>query len=173
MKGVIADCLGKLVKNKFGQDKWEESLEAAGLSRRTSFMATDDIPDESVMKVVESVCQVLSINLQQAADAFGDYWVNEYAPKIYGVYYRRAHSAKQFLLNMDDVHRRTTMDIPNAHPPRFTYQWEDDNTLIMTYESERGLIAFLIGLIKGVGRYYKEHLEVVQLGNERVQVVFT
>ena len=165
MKGVIADCLGKLVSNKFGKEKWQDSLELAGLPPYTSFLATQDIPDESIMKVIESVCKVLDINLQQAADVFGDYWMNDYAPHIYGVYYRQSKSAKQFLLNMDDVHRMTTENIPNAHPPRFTYEWEDDDTLIMNYESKRGLIVFLIGLIKGVGKYYKENLEVKQMGD--------
>lgn len=173
MKGVIADCLGKLVSNKFGKEKWQDSLELAGLPPYTSFLATQDIPDESIMKVIESVCKVLDINLQQAADVFGDYWMNDYAPHIYGVYYRQSKSAKQFLLNMDDVHRMTTENIPNAHPPRFTYEWEDDDTLIMNYESKRGLIVFLIGLIKGVGKYYKENLEVKQMGDNRVQVVFS
>ena len=173
MKGVIADCLGKLVSNKFGKEKWQDSLELAGLPPYTSFLATQDIPDESIMKVIESVCKVLDINLQQAADVFGDYWMNDYAPHIYGVYYRQSKSAKQFLLNMDDVHRMTTENIPNAHPPRFTYEWEDDDTLIMNYESKRGLIIFLIGLIKGVGKYYKENLEVKQMGDNRVQVVFS
>ena len=173
MKGVIADCLGKLVSNKFGKEKWQDSLELAGLPPYTSFLATQDIPDESIMKVIESVCKVLDINLQQAADVFGDYWMNDYAPHIYGVYYRQSKSAKQFLLNMDDVHRMTTENIPNAHPPRFTYEWEDDDTLIMNHESKRGLIIFLIGLIKGVGKYYKENLEVKQMGDNRVQVVFS
>lgn len=173
MKGVIADCLGKLVSNKFGKEKWQDSLELAGLPPYTSFLATQDIPDESIMKVIESVCKVLDINLQQAADVFGDYWMNDYAPHIYGVYYRQSKSAKQFLLNMDDVHRMTTENIPNAHPPRFTYEWEDDDTLIMNHESKRGLIVFLIGLIKGVGKYYKENLEVKQMGDNRVQVVFS
>lgn len=32
MKGVIVQCLADLVKNKFGADKWEASLENAGLA---------------------------------------------------------------------------------------------------------------------------------------------
>lgn len=173
MKGVIAHCLGKLVKSKFGVDKWETILEDAGLPRHSSFMATQDIPDEDILNVVASVCKVLNINIQQAADAFGEFWVNDYAPQIYSLYYRQADSAKDFLLNMDNVHKNTTENIPNAHPPRFEYEWRDDNTLIMTYQSKRGLMDFLVGLIKGVGTYYKEELDVKQIGNDKVQIVFS
>lgn len=172
MKGVIPNCLGKLVKNKFGNDQWELILDTAGFPTYTSFPITLDIPDERVMKLVEATCKVLNITLEQAADAFGDYWVNDFAPKIYHVYFDQSKSAKEFLLNMDEVHKNTTREIENAHPPRFDYSWKDDNTLIMTYKSDRGLIEFLVGLIKGVGRYYNDELQVMPLGKEEVQVVF-
>ncbi len=171
MKGVIPDCLAKLVKDKFGNDKWEKSLEIAGLPVKTTFLVTQDVPDADVLKVVDAVCKVLNITLQQAADAFGDYWVNEYAPKIYKAYYT-GKSAKEFILNMDKVHSNVTKNIPNAQPPRFDYSWTDDKTLIMTYKSKRGLIEFLIGLIKGVGKYYKEDLAVTKISNDKVRIVF-
>jgi hypothetical protein len=42
----------------------------------------------------------------------------------------------------------------------------------MTYKSPRGLIDFLVGLIKGVGKYFKEDLRVRKLNNTDVEVVF-
>ncbi len=172
MKGVIAACLGDLVKEKFGQDKWQDALEGAGLDKNTMFMATDVIDDGAVMKVVASVCKVLNITLVQAADAFGDYWVNTYAPKIYKAYYRQSKTAKEMLLNMDGVHVTITKSVPNAHPPRFDYEWKNDRTLVMTYKSKRGLIDFLVGLVKGVGTYYKENLRVRKISSSKVEVVF-
>lgn len=172
MKGVIVKALEELVTEKFGKDKWEDALEKSGLDRNHTFLATDDVDDAAVLKVVDSVCKVLNISLVQAADAFGDYWVNVFAPKIYSAYYLYAKSAKEFLLNMDKIHLYTTETIKNAHPPRFEYEWKDDKTLIMKYKSKRGLIDFMIGLVKGVGKYYKEDLKVTKLGPEKVEIIF-
>jgi hypothetical protein len=172
MKGVIATCLAELVKEKFGEDKWEAALEGAGLDKKTVFFAVHDIDDEAVLKVVNSVCKVLNISLVQAADAFGDYWVNVFAPRVYGAYYKEAHSAKDFLLKMDYVHEATTRTMKGARPPRFEYEWKDNKTLIMKYKSHRGLIDFMVGLTKGVGKYYKEDLKVTKLGDDRVEIVF-
>jgi hypothetical protein len=172
MKGVIASCLGNLVQEKFGKDKWEEVLEQAGLNRRTQFLSTQDIEDAMVMKVVESVCKILGITLLQAADAFGEYWINTFAPKIYTVHFRNKKSSKDFLLDMDNVHATVTKTMPLARPPRFSYEWKNDNTLLMTYKSHRGLIDFVMGLVKGVGKYYKENFKVTPLGNSRVQIIF-
>jgi len=172
MKGVIAKCLGDLVKEKFGKDKWGDALELSGLDRDSIFLATEDVDDIAVLKVVDSVCKVLNISFIQAADAFGDYWANVFTPKIYAPYYRGVNSAKEFLLNMDKVHVDTTKTIKNAHPPRFEYEWKDDKTLIMKYKSKRGLIDFMVGIIKGVGKYYKEDLKVTKLGTEKVEIIF-
>lgn len=172
MKGVIAVCLANLVQEKFGKDKWHAILEDAGLPKTTFFMPSTNIEDAAVMKVVESTCKVLNLTLQQAADAFGEYWVNDYAPKIYKAYYRGKDNAKDFLLNMDKVHKTVTERIADARPPRFEYEMPDDKTLIMKYMSHRGLIDFLVGLIKGVGTHFNEKLKVTKLSSEKVKVVF-
>ncbi len=172
MKGVIAVCLADLVKEKFGKDKWEAALEDAGLKKTTFFLPSANIDDEAVMKVIGSVCKVLGITLLQAADAFGDYWVNTYAPKVYKAYFRGKNNARDFLLNMDAVHQTVTERIPDAKPPRFDYQWQGDKILIMTYKSKRGLIDFLVGLIKGVGRRFNEKLTVTRMSADKVKVIF-
>ncbi|MFZ5596558.1 MAG: heme NO-binding domain-containing protein [Bacillota bacterium] len=172
MKGVIAQCLAELVIENFGRDKWEAALEKSGLNKNTVFLATQDVNDKDVLNIVGSVCQVLKITLPQAADAFGDYWVNKFAPKIYSAYYMGVKSAREMLLKMDSVHLNTTKTMANARPPRFNYTWYDDKTLIMTYNSERGLIDFLVGLVKGVGKHFNEHLEVTKLSNNKVKIVF-
>ncbi|MCX9013849.1 MAG: heme NO-binding domain-containing protein [Candidatus Methanoperedens sp.] len=172
MKGAIAQCLEDMVKNQFGKDKWETSLENAGMSKTAFFMPVQNIEDKNVMKLIDSVCKTVNISQAQAADAFGDYWVNVYAPKLYKAYFKNATSAKELILNMDGVHDSVTKNIKDATPPRFEYEWKDDKTLIMKYKSQRGLIVFLVGLIKGVGKHYNENIRVTQLGTNKVQIIF-
>ncbi len=172
MKGTIVKCLEELVSTKFGRDKWKKSLEDAGLKDSTMILAISDIDDLQVMRVVEAVCKNLNISLEQAADAFGDYWVNVYSQKMYSQYYEINKTAKDFLLDMDNVHVAMTKTMKDARPPRFNYEWKDDKTLIMHYRSHRGLIDFAVGLSKGVGKFYNENIRVTKLGPDKVQVVF-
>ena len=65
-----------------------------------------------------------------------------------------------------------TKTITNAKPPRFKYEWEDDRTLIMNYHSHRGLIDFVVGLVKGVSKFYQEKLNVTKLDSNKIKVVF-
>lgn len=172
MKGAIVQCIGDLVKSNFGNDKWEKTLETAGISKTSFFTPIQNVDDEKVMKIIESVCKVANISPAQASDAFGDYWVNVYAPKLYGSYFKGANTSKELLLKMDDIHDKVTKNIPNALPPRFEYEWKNDKTLILKYKSKRGLIDILLGLVKGVGKYYKEDLKVTKISNDKLQVIF-
>jgi hypothetical protein len=171
MKGVIVLALKEMVVQKFGKNKWEAALKAAGIEKEPIILATSDVDDGVALKVVQSLCKELGITLQQAADAFGDYWVTVYAPRQYAPFFRGASSAREFLLKMDHIHVAVTKNIPGAKPPRFEYE-EKGDALIIKYKSHRGLIDFLVGLIKGVGKKFGEDLKVVKLGPDKVMVTF-
>lgn len=108
----------------------------------------------------------------QVGGAFGNYWVNNYALKHYSSYYDRSKSAREFLLNMDNVYVVMTRNIQNARPPRFKYEWENDKVLNIEYISSRGLIDILIGLVKGVATYFNEDILVKKTANDRIKVIF-
>ncbi len=172
MKGVIAIALKELVVDRFGEHKWREALANAGIEREPLIFPVSDLDDALVLKVVSGVCSALDISMEQAADAFGEYWVSVYSQKMYKGFYDGCNTARDFLLKMDQVHVTTTQNIQGARPPRFDYQWENDNTLIMTYKSQRGLIGFMIGLIRGVGKFYNEKLVVDQIGDTKARITF-
>ena len=173
MKGVIAICLGELVKEKFGTENWERILEMSGLDPKTEFLAFQDIDDDAIMNVLDSTCKVLKISMSQAADAFGAYWVNVYAPKMYKIYYRNIKDAKEFIIKMDEVHDKVTKSMKNAKPPRFQFEEPDEKTLIVNYRSHRGLIDIYIGLVKGVGIYFNENLRITKIGATKVKITFS
>ncbi|MCP4543210.1 MAG: hypothetical protein GY832_39355 [Chloroflexi bacterium] len=172
MQGTIVKCLAEMVTEKFGRRKWDEVLERTGLRKDHIFLTTEDVDDQVVLKMVDSVFKILEISLVRAADAFGDYWINVYAPKIYHAYFSASQSAKEFLLRMNSVHQAMTQILPNARPPEFDYEWQDEKRLIIKYHSHRGLIDFVVGLAKGVGKYYKEDLTVIKRGVDQVQIIF-
>jgi hypothetical protein len=172
MKGIIVNCLKNLVNEKFGNNKWEEILEDSGLDPTLAIHPMENIDDNTVMRVLDSTCKVLNITFEQAIDVFGEYWVNVFAPKVYQVYYRDLTSAKDFILKMNEIHKKTTRDMEGAEPPRFEYSWKGNKILIMKYKSKRGLIDLAVSLLKGVGIYFKEDIKVRKISDDEIEVVF-
>ena len=156
----------------FSQALWEETLENIGISKYTAFPVLANIDDLTVIKIVRELGYILDISPDQLADKFGDYWVNIYSQEAYSRYYFKYQRAMNFLLGMDELHQQITQQIKNAQPPRFSYQFEADNVMIMEYKSHRNLIDLMVGLIKGVGKYYHEELQITKLSANKVRIIF-
>jgi hypothetical protein len=173
MKGVIASCLAELVKSKFGEHKWREILQQSGENPYMVIRVMSDIDDQTIFKLFENTCKVLDLSKEQAHDAFGDYWVNTFAPRMYGLYYERFKNAKEFIMGMDNIHDIVTRNMPNAHPPRFIIEEVDENTIIVNYQSTRNMIDFYIGLVKGIGTYFHTQIYIKKLSEKRVELIFS
>jgi hypothetical protein len=171
MKGTIAVCMQDLVTTKFGAGKWKESLTKAGFKDSKTYTVLDDIPDQEVLQLMKGIAAAASLSMAQVMEAFGEHWSTIYAPTVYSAYFGPTKSARELLLNLDHIHDAMTHSMRSAKPPRFKYEWKDDRTLIMTYESSRGMIALMPGLIRGVGKHFKEDLKVTVTGNH-VEVQF-
>jgi hypothetical protein len=171
MKGTIVVCLKELVEKKFGKPTWTQTLADAGVPSQV-FLAPSDVPDATVLGILAALSKVTGAPAQALMDAFGDYWANDYAPRLYEVYFRQHKSAMSFLLAMDTLHTTMTRTIPNAHPPHFTYEQKGPKTFVMAYSSRRGLSALVPGLIRGTARHYNESCTVKDLGGGRFEVSF-
>jgi len=123
------------------------------------------VNESEVMRIMRGIASVLSLSMEQTMEAFGEYWSKVYGPKVYSPYFLGAKNSRELLLNLDHIHEVMTKSINSARPPRFRYEWKEENLLIMHYESFRRLVALMPGLIRGVGKYYHEDLAVSVVGN--------
>lgn len=172
MKGTIVCCLAELVQTKFGENMWKQLLTSNGLDAGKVFTTNENVDDGVVIQIITSLCKQANITPEQAAEVFGDFWVNVYAPKMYPIFLKRNKNALSFLLDMDNVHFYMTKTMKGAEPPHFKYERLSDDRLRMQYESKRGLFHIFIGLIKGVAHYYKEKIEIEQQGDNQVVLRF-
>jgi len=172
MKGTILKCLQEMVEKRHSKESWQQILDEAGLEGTQFFSLSSDVPDTDAIALFEASASVLGLSAQETADAFGSYWVNDYAARVYQTLYGRLRSAREFILALDGVHLMVTNTIANARPPRFDYEEESENSLLVTYKSQRGLIDLYAGLARGVGEYFSTPLEVTKLSRNQVRIRF-
>lgn len=165
MKGTIVRCMEEMVAAQFGAAKWGEALKEAGIPEARLYTTMGDVKDTEVLAIMKGIAAAASLPIDGLMDAFGEYWSTVYAPAIYGAYFAHAKNAREFLLSMDEVHTAMTRTLESARPPHFTYEWQGDTHLVMHYHSERGLVALMAGLVRGVGKHYHEDLKVSTAGN--------
>lgn len=166
MKGTIAVCIEELVTKKLGVAKWKESLRNAGFHETQIFSSLEDVPDAQILALMKGVAKAASLSMAQVMEAFGEYWSTQYAPTVYKAYFGSAKSTRDFLLNLDQIHVAMTRSIKSANPPRFHYEWKAEKHLVMHYQSQRGLVALMPGLIRGLGKHFHDNPSVRVDGNE-------
>jgi len=166
MKGTIGKCIEELVTSKFGQAKWKEALTKAGMPETKHFSTLEDVEDAQILALMKGISAACAISMDQVMEAFGEYWSTTYAPAVYKVYFGTAKSTRDLLLNLDNIHVAMTKNMASAKPPRFTYEWKGDKHLVMHYKSSRGLVALMPGLVRGLGKYYKDNTTVSLQGSE-------
>lgn len=175
MKGTITTCLAEMVEKKHGSAAWAQIVEEAEVDPKTArhlLLPVSDIDDAVVGRLLSATCSVLGVTLEQAADAFGEYWCCTYAPKVYKPVVDKLKSARQAILALDGIHVRMTSMMENASPPRFDYAEIDERTVEVTYKSKRNLLPIYVGLAKGLGKYFRETVAVTVIDRDRVRLEF-
>jgi hypothetical protein len=174
MKGTITRCLGAWVTAQFGPERWNEILVEGNVGNQTLSisMAIADIDDRLAIELFGVTARVLGISDDAVADGFGEHWCCVYGPALYRSVFRRFKNARELLLGLDHVHIEVTAMMTNARPPRFDYHWESDRVLLVTYKSPRNLLPLYMGLARGVGKYFKEPLDVRRAGPDLVRIEF-
>jgi len=165
VKGTIINCLEELVTQQFGVEQWRRSLKMAGVEESRIYSTFEDVPDSELHSLLKAASVAIDLPLVGVMESFGDYWSTVYAPRVYAAFYVHANNARDLLLHLDDIHTVMTKSMKSARPPRFRYEWRGNKHLIMHYDSNRGLVAMMAGLVRGVGKHYGEYLNVSIVGN--------
>ena len=171
MKGCIVNCLKESIISTYGKDKWEGVV--IGINLPSIIIDTVNIDDSLFIEALNNAQSMLNISWDHLFDIFAEHWIFSYAHKIGFAYFLNKHkSAKEALFEMDRVHKVVTINMLGSKPPSFRCVWLDNNTLLMDYFSERDLIDMSIALIKAMGKYYNDHLNIKKIDRNRLEIKF-
>ena len=161
MYGLINSSLQGMIREKFGDDKWARVLEVSGVPE-DSFLTMRRYDDDVTYKLAGAASEVLGAPLDTCLEMFGEYWVEETASKSYGpLMDASGETMVEFLGNMNALHDRITGTFLNYVPPEFRVEEGEDGRHIIHYTSERkGLVAFVVGLLKGLAHRFDSELEI-------------
>jgi|GEM_PF-7062334 len=159
-EAIVLCCLRDMVVEGYGETAWAKVLEISHLPANILFTPTEEAPGDIILEVVNNICKELKITLTQVADAFGEFWVRKYAPKLYNNFGIVAPSSRDFLMNLNEIHEKTITAMHNMCVPNFKYEWIGKEKLVITHDANMDFMPFYEGLIKGVGRYYEENISV-------------
>ena len=172
MKGAVVKAVEKLVISKTSVETWENILVEAGFKKERLFLIRDNVDDSLTIKLITITARTLGVELLELFDIFGDYWINTFTSNIYAPFYENIKTGKEFLLELDTIHVSITEMMNDATPPRFDYEEIDDNTLIVTYKSERGLIELFMSIARALFVKYQEKVKIEKIDEQKVKFIW-
>jgi len=176
MKGVVFNLLQQVVVDSYGEDVWDDLLDAAGA--HGAYTSLGSYPDAELESLVAAACAKLSLPRVEVLRWFGQKAMPLLA-KAYPDFFAGHSTARTFVAGVNSIiHAEVRKLYPGAACPHFNIR-EADGTLTMDYASSRRLCALAQGFVEGAGALYCEevdfrHLACVEHGDDgcRFEVVW-
>ncbi len=167
MYGLVNKAVVDLVTTKFGAETWQEIKQKAGVDIDV-FVSMGGYGDAITYRLVSAASEVLGIEPAQVLEAFGEWWVLYTAAEGYGTLLDAAGSTlKEFVANLDALHARVALTMPELRPPRFRLANATDDVLTLEYYSTReGLAPMVTGLLRGLAIRFKTKVEIAHAKRE-------
>ena len=163
MYGLINQGLHDLAVQTGGEEMWREIKSTAGVGLE-AFVGMDTYPDDVTYRLVEATSAAMGISAAEVLHAFGKHWILYTARRGYGaIFDTMGGSLPAFLANLDTMHARLSLSMPEMRPPSFVCEQLGEDQIRLEYWSERpGLAPMVVGLLDGLGEMYAVTLSIDQ-----------
>ena len=160
MHGIVLKGLKDFVTTEYDEAAWLEIQRAAGLEGQI-YVPVTEYDDADVLGLVEAASEVSGEAVPDLLDAFGRFLVPPLV-EVYGVHVDADWTGLELVANVETyIHEALrAKQLSTYTPPALSSEWVDDETVRVTYDSERELCPLAKGLLYGVGSYYGEQFAV-------------
>lgn len=160
MKGIVFTEFLEMVENAYGFEVADNIVNNSQLESGGVYSAVGTYNHSEMVQLVTNLSQEVETPIEDLLGVYGNYFF-KILMASYPQFFEGVKSAYQFLSGIESyIHVEVLKLYPDAELPHFEIESPNDNTLIMTYHSERKLHAFAEGLINGCIEHFKEEIKV-------------
>ena len=154
------NLLADLVRRDFGDDAWDDLLDAAQASG--AYTSLGSYEDEELHRLVAAASEALGRPPADILRWYGRGAMPMLAEK-YPQFFAAPGSTRPFLLTINHIiHAEVRKLYPGANVPEFDFPEAAGGRLVMEYRSERRLCHLAEGFILGAADHFGEAVEIVQ-----------
>lgn len=159
MYGLVNQAIKEMVVDGHGEAVWEKIRSEAGVV--DVFISMHQYPEDLTDKLVLAASAILHTNPSEILAGFGQYWVG-FASRNYDyVLDMSGQDLLTFVKNLNNMHARIGLWMPDLKPPSFLVTDETPGTFKLQYRSSRGGYAPMVsGLLKGLGERFNTDVAI-------------
>lgn len=175
MKGIVFTEFIDMVEKQFGLEIADHIIESSDLASSGIYTRVGTYSHFEMVTLVTALSNKTGISISELLNAYAQHFF-QVLLLSYPDFFKNQHSCFTFLESVEQyIHPEVLKLYPDAELPRFETEMKDDNTLIMTYYSERKMADFAQGLIEATIDHFKEEitLDITPINPDNSKVTFT
>jgi hypothetical protein len=167
MYGLVNAAIEELITTEHGPGIWNQVAGRAEFEG--AFVSMETYPDELTFALVAAVCDVTDVKADAFLRKLGGFWVKYTAQRGYGPMFQMwGESLGEFLDNLDLMHGRVQLAMPDLRPPTFSTKWLGKNEVELVYNTHRdGLASMVVGLLEGLAEHFGTSVIVTHVVNRQ------
>jgi len=158
MKSFVMNIWISTWKKLYGESAVNPLIDEFKIDTTKSLIPTNDIPDDLVYQFSKRLAQKVGRSYEELWEETGYQNVKNFH-EVYPGYFRK-NGCMSFLSAMDGVHRVLTRRISGAKPPRIIFNYIDERTAVVRYQSNRDFRYYFLGLLKGASDFFNDPIQV-------------
>jgi methyl-accepting chemotaxis protein len=161
MKGTVVATWMRTCRKLYGDNVVNNAMESAGWQGNKIFTPLENVDDGQVSKLITNIAKSNNIEVKQLWRIIGKdnlYAFNKDFPAFFD-----HETMYSFLKSMFDVHVVMTKKFSGAKPPILLIEPISSREAVFSYESQRGMFDYFLGLVDGCAEYFKEKVAIEEL----------
>ena len=160
MKGIVFTEFLEMVEEKFGFDVADNIVTQADLPSGGVYTGVGTYAHAEMVSLVVNLSEESKLPVPALLKAFGLHLFGRFS-QLYQQSLTHAQGACDFLSRIESyIHTEVRKLYPDAELPYFHVEQPDADTLVIVYESERGMADFAEGLLEGCISHFGEVIAV-------------
>lgn len=165
MKGMVFTELLSMAEDAIGEEAVDDILDTLELDSDGAYSAVGNYPCAELLRIVDAISTHTTIPVPALERKFGQ-WMHGRFVQTYPDFFRDKPNVLVMLDAIEnEVHVEVRKLYPDAELPTFDTTWLDEQTLRMTYSSDRPLVPFCHGMIEACIAHFGAPAEVTVSGD--------
>lgn len=171
MKLLILNALKELINKDYGEEKWVELAENTGLGVDYFTQQARYITEDRFVHVRKKMVQLLGEDEQSINNKFIDYWMTDFAPRVYNFMIKKSENLKGFITGIVKMNNDVCKLFPNQVMSKVDIQETGSNSLTAVYPEEKALVD-LIAVLRGASMFFTEKFNMRKINPHSIEIVF-
>lgn len=158
MHGIIHRSLKEYVEEKMTDGAWDRVLERAEIEPKL-YLPVSHYPDEEIPAIVDAITDLTGHEVAAVQRDFGRYIADELL-HTFRAHLREDWDMLDVLEHLDEIYEQISAQNEESDPPEVSADRIVEDTLILTYRSDRRLCDFGKGIVLGMADEYGESVTI-------------